>query len=375
MPAEVTDASSPDRDQISERCGWRACLGRFFGRANSAFSYLIGLPIITLLGGLLVGYYQYLNAYQDKIRARGESDATMATAVFTDISRKFSQAQMLQQALLLNVSNAFDESASIDERVIAAKYAKSVSDTYEKSWVALLESGDLMARSAEIHIDWATDFKRGPGVSHYPNSDPLSRSLLAAYNFDCNDNLPKFVPTKSNRKRKTETCHVDDDQNPAPFEDSYVNLCPRRHGEVDPGSSVLTIQWYSAKHQVLTMHYCFHVLHQRLAKMHAWALHDEPRPATKLALPVERDQIQREIDNQAARLEAFMGLASFQIEAIQVKYRPVSFVCHLPFATPLVSWWNDACTPVRTTPYLREKQPDKEPSKPASNLVSAVAPP
>jgi hypothetical protein len=109
--------------------------------------------------------------------------------------------------------------------------------------------------------------------------------------------------------------------------------------------------------------------------MHAWALHDEPRPATKLALPVERDQIQREIDNQAARLEAFMGLALFQIEAIQVKYRPVSFVCHLPFATPLVSWWNDACTPVRTTPYLREKQPDKEPSKPASNLVSAVAPP
>ena len=68
----------PDRDQISERCGWRACLGRFFGRANSAFSYLIGLPIITLLGGLLVGYYQYLNAYQDKIRARGENDATMA---------------------------------------------------------------------------------------------------------------------------------------------------------------------------------------------------------------------------------------------------------------------------------------------------------
>ena len=238
MPAEVTDVSSSDRDQISERCGWRARLGRFFGRANSAFSYLIGLPIITLLGGLLVGYYQYLNAYQEKIRARGENDATMATAVFTDISRKFSQAQMLQQALLLNVSNALDESASIDERVIAAKYAKSVSDTYEKSWVALLESGDLMARSAEIHIDWATDFKRGPGVSHYPNSDPLSRSLLAAYDFDCNDNLPKFVPTKSNRKRKTETCHVDDDQNPAPFEDSYVNLCPRRHGEVDPGSSV-----------------------------------------------------------------------------------------------------------------------------------------
>ena len=133
MPAEVTDVSSSDRDQISERCGWRARLGRFFGRANSAFSYLIGLPIITLLGGLLVGYYQYVNAYQEKIRARGENDATMATAVFTDISRKFSQAQMLQQALLLNVSNAFDESASIDERVIAAKYAKNLSPIHMRN--------------------------------------------------------------------------------------------------------------------------------------------------------------------------------------------------------------------------------------------------
>ena len=40
-------------------------------------------------GGLLVDYYQYVTAYQEKIRARGENDATMARLVFTDISRKF----------------------------------------------------------------------------------------------------------------------------------------------------------------------------------------------------------------------------------------------------------------------------------------------
>ena len=365
----------PDRDQISERRGWRARLGRFFGRANSAFSYLIGLPIITLLGGLLVGYYQYLNAYQEKIRARGENDATMATTVFSDISRKFSQAQMLQQALLLNVSNALDESASIDERVIAAKYAKSVSDTYEKSWVALLESGDLMARSAEIHIDWATDFKRGPGVSHYPNSDPLSRSLLAAYDFDCNDNLPKFVPTKSNRKRKADKPVTSmTTRTPLHSRNSYAQPLSQTHGEVDPGSSV-TIQWYSAKHQVLTMHYCFHVLHQRLAKMHAWALHDEPRPATKLALPVERDQIQREIDNQAGAARGLYGTGivpdrSHPGEVPACELRLPSFRLRRPWSV---------CGTTRARRLSQRhicatRQPDKEPSKPASNLVSAAAP-
>ena len=137
-----------------------------------------------------------------KNRRRGENDATMATAVFTDISRKFSQAQMLQQALLLNVSNAFHESAVLDERVIAAKYAKSVSDTYEKSWVALLESGDLMARVPNPYRlgNRLQARSRLVALSQQRSTVPIASS---AYDFDCNDNLPKFVPTKSNRKRIT----------------------------------------------------------------------------------------------------------------------------------------------------------------------------
>ena len=125
MPAEVTDVSSSDRDQISERCGWRA-VRALFRQGKQRFLLSDRAAHHYAPGRTLVGYYQYVNAYQER-SARGENDETMATAVFTDITRKFSQAQMLQQALLLNVSNEIDESASIDERVIAAKYAKNLS--------------------------------------------------------------------------------------------------------------------------------------------------------------------------------------------------------------------------------------------------------
>ena len=373
MPTDDVVKTTLDQNRMAERLGWGARIGRALRRANSAVSYIIGLPILTMLGGLLVGYYQYLNAYQEKISARAENDVKTATAAFSEISKKFSQVQMLQQALFTNVSNALDEKVSRDEQVMAAKHAKAISATYETAWVTLLENGDLMARSAEIDIDWATDFNRDQVTSHYPNSDPLSRSLLATYDFDCNDNLPKVAPVI--RERPSDACEADGSRYFG-VHDFSSNVCPKRRISTDSPPSV-RVEWYSAKHQVLTMHYCLQVLHQRLSKARSWALHGEPNPATAAAFRTERDQLRREIDIQAARLEAFMGLALFHIEAIRVKYRPVSFVCHLPFATPLISRWNDSCTPVQTTPYEGLRRPDSIPSNPPSNAgskqVSAAA--
>ncbi|KRR29718.1 hypothetical protein CQ13_15315 [Bradyrhizobium retamae] len=355
-----------DQEEIAQCLGWGARIRRALRKANSAVSYVIGLPILTMLGGLLVGYYQYLNAYQEKISARAENDVKAATAAFTEISKKFSQVQMLQQALFINISNALDENVSPDEQVMAAKHAKSISTTYEKAWVTLLENGDVMARSAEIDIDWATDFKRDQITSHYPNSDPLSRTLLAAYDFDCNDNLPKVAPVI--REQPPDACEVDGSRHFG-IHDFSINVCPKRRISTGSGSSV-RVHWYSAKHQVVTMHYCLQVLHQRLAKVRSWALHGEPSPAAAVAFRAERDQLRKEIDVQAARLEAFMGLALFHIEAVRVKYRPVSFACHLPFATPIISRWNDSCTPVQTTPYEGLRTPDSTPSKTPSNAAS-----
>src|SRR5271167_699084 len=64
----------------------------------------------------------------------------------------------------------------------------------------------------------------------------------------------------------------------------------------------------------------------------------------------EREQARTELGNQVIRLNAFMSLATFQMEKIRVKYRPVGFACHIPFVTPLVSLFNGYCTPIRTAP-------------------------
>jgi len=361
MSADRPDDSPPDQNVAGERLGWRARLGHFLTSANSALSYIIGLPIITVLGGLIVGYYQYINAYQEKVRLRAENDVQMATVAFTEISKKFSEAQMLQRTMFSDFSIALDENIGDEERALATKHAKAIAPTYETAWVALLEAGDLMAHRTQIYIDWATDFVRNPADQHFPNDDPLSQLLLDAYGFECSENFPKFkfISTGASQGRRANTCQVDGEPNTDPDDIHVLNICPRSKANTEPPAAV-TIQWYSARHQVLTMHYCFHVLHQRLAKVRTWALQDAASPAIKATSRSERDQIRKEIDGQTARLEAFMGLATFQIEAIREKYRPVSFACHIPFFTPLTSERNDACTPLRTAPY-RFKKPENTP--------------
>jgi hypothetical protein len=358
MPADRADDRQSERDETQEHTGWLGGVGRFF----RLISYLVGLPVITLLGSLLVGYYQYLNAYQEKVNARAEADVRLATDAFTDISKKFAEAQTLQQTMFQDFLNAFDDGTGAEEQALATRHAKNVWEAYEASGLALLQAGDMMARNAEIYVDWATDAGRDPAKPRPPNGDPLSRLLLAAYDFDCSSILPAFLPGNAARPRPESTCHVDPNQYFDP-NDLSDNLCPRQRSKGDERSSV-TIHWYSAKHQVLTMHYCFDVLHRRLAKVRAWASQGEPTPAIKLAARNERDELRRDIDTQAARLDAFTGLALHQIEVIRVKYRPVSFACHLPFVTPLVSSGNDACTPVQTRPFRpdkQEKQSDKQP--------------
>jgi hypothetical protein len=128
---------------------------------------------------------------------------------------------------------------------------------------------------------------------------------------------------------------------------TVVSLCSRPKEDPGPPEGI-TIDWFSAKHQALTLHYCFENLHERLARVRSWAAHPEGRPPTKEVVRTEREQLQTAIDNQAQRLEAFMGLATFRMEAIRLNYRPVGVTCRLPIISSLQTWWDDSCTPVIT---------------------------
>jgi hypothetical protein len=347
----------PDRAGVSQRPGWWARAGTIFGKTNSVLSYAKGLPVITIIGSLLVGYFQYLNAYQDKVSAQAKDDMAAATSTFTDIANAFSETQTLQQILFFDFSNALDDRSDADAKALGTRDARGIFPTYENARTQLRQNSNLLARKAEMYIDWASDADRDAAEARTPTTDPLTESLLGNYNFDCDDpaNFPQFETTsspnvKSVSTKTDEDCQIDKDQGNYDPDQSYIYLCARRNGEIVQDKPAITIHWYSAKHQVLTMQYCLQGVHARLLAARDWASQSEIGGPAKTKFLAEREQTRTALDNQVVRLDAFMSLAMFQIERIRVKYRPVGFACHIPFVTPFVSLFSRSCTPVRLAP-------------------------
>ena len=199
MAGDDANQVSPDRKLVPEHKGWRGRLGRFFGKTNRVLSYAKGLPVITLVGSLLVGYFQYLNAYQEKVSAQAKEDMTAATNTFIEIANAFSEAQTLQQILFFDFSGALDDNTEASEQALTTKDARGIFPAYEHARKTLRQNSSLLARKAEIYIDWASDFGRDAAQARTPTTDPLTQPLLGAYNFDCDDaaNFPQFETASS----------------------------------------------------------------------------------------------------------------------------------------------------------------------------------
>ena len=69
-----------------------------------------------MLSSLAVGYFQYLNAYQEKVSSQAKEDMASATATFTEISRAFSEMQALQQTLYSDFTRAVRDRSDASEQ-------------------------------------------------------------------------------------------------------------------------------------------------------------------------------------------------------------------------------------------------------------------
>jgi len=332
----------------------------FFDGLNGILSYAKGLPVITLIGSLLVGYFQYLSAYQDKVSAQAKEDMTAATSTFSGIADAFSEAQMLQQILYFDYTAALANDADGDAQAIQTKNAQAIYAPYEHARIVLRQNGDLFARKAEIYIDRASDFGRDPADTKTPTTDPLNELLLGAYNFDCDDaaNIPHFnmLDESGNRLQLAPDpppCRHDPTEVIFDPPGSYVRLCAKENGKIVADKPALTLHWYSAKHQLLAMHYCFERLHGQLLPARQWASQSSLSPEQRAKFIAKEANTSDGLASQAVRLNAFMSLAMCQMENIRVKYRPVGFMCHIPFATPFVDLFSNYCTPIRTAPVRR----------------------
>lgn len=320
----------------------------------SLFTVLSGL--FTVLSSLAVGYFQYLNAYQEKVSSQAKEDMTLAAATFTDISHPFSEMQALQQTLYTDFARAVGEKSEASDKTLTTRNARAISERYEKARIELRENIDLLTRKAEIYIDWASDTYRDPAEKRNVDGDPLSRRVLRDYGFDCSDkfNFPAFgnvhAPNGGMQPKEVaddkycaiaEKRGVDETTKP---EDAFIRICA---GPNDKAAK--RINWYSAKHHVLTMHYCLEAAHNKLAAARQWAAGSDRYAAKESDLQGEKE-INAQLDDLAGRLNAFNSLALYQMEQIRVKYRPAGLWCKVPFV------WNIAslnCFPIRTASLTR----------------------
>ena len=300
----------------------------FLNRINQQFAYIVGLPIIGVLGTGLVGHFQYLSAYQDKVNTEAKQQISDAEATFVGVSTSFSKAITLQQFLYFNFRDATRDQSDGNDKALETKIARAIYPQYNEVRTNLRESIDLLARKVEITFDWRSDIGRDAATVKSIGTDPMSRIALGAYDFDCDkdSSMPNFHSDKSR-----------------------IGLPPPREMLKDNANArPLGIDWYSAKHQLLTLYYCFEANHRRITVVRKWAANSPFDTAAKNKFVENLGEIQDSFDRVAVRLNAFMTLAARRIEVIQVKFRPRAWYCHVPVLREIVDAYSKTCKPLRT---------------------------
>ena len=193
MPNDDTHKPPPAADDIAPKSAPLRWLWKF----NHGFDIVKGLSLVTVLSSLAVGYFQYLNAYQDKVGSQAKEDMAAATATFTEISHAFSEVQALQQTLYSDFTRAVRDRSDESDQALATKNARAISERYEKARIALRENIDVLTRKAEVYIDWASDT-----IAIRPTS---VTSMTIRCHDRCCATMPSTVPT-STIFRRSETC-------------------------------------------------------------------------------------------------------------------------------------------------------------------------
>ena len=348
MPSDDTHSPPPEADDIAPKSAPLRWLRRF----SHGLDVVKGLSAVTVLSSLAVGYFQYLNAYQEKVSVQAKEDMAAATATYTEISHAFSEIQALQQTLYSDFTHAVRNKSDSSDKALDTRNAHEISQRYEKARIELRENIDVLTRKAEVYIDWASNTYRDPAEKHNVDDDPLSRRVLRDYAFDCSDkfNFPAFgsvnvpddeTPVKDVADDKycamAERRGVDETTKP---KDAFIRICA---GPND--NDAKRIYWYSAKHHVLTMHYCLEAAHDKLAAARQWASGSDRDAGKEREILRGEKEINAQLDDLAGRINAFNSLALYQMEQIRVKYRPTGFWCSVPLARNLSSL---NCFPIRT---------------------------
>lgn len=333
--------------------------GIFAGRGEHSTTKTIS--VLSCVAALLGGYFQYLMAYQEQVELQAKADVAAATAEFVEISNAYAEAQTLQQRIYADYLDATSDTSDQATRKMATDAGHATFQHYIKAKVELQQNSDVFARKAQIYIDWPSNSGHNAANTKAMDGDPLTESLLASYKFDCNvdANLPRHVlaglangadaRSRANASASNEdACTAANAQKETVVGSSTLICAINDEGKVNHGKHSIAINWQSARHHLLVMHYCFGVVHDQIATPRIWASDNDVNERRKADFLANAAAYQTSLDDQAMRLDAFMNLVMSQLDGIQVKYRPRAPLCHVPVLREAIGLFSSKCTPLRT---------------------------
>jgi hypothetical protein len=305
-------------------------------RTENEFAFVKGLTIVSIVGTLIAAYFQNLSSYQDKVATQAKDDLAAATQAFTEASTTLSTAIVLQGQLFYDFVHAHRRNAVADPNALTSKHATELYKSYEDAVAGLRQSTDLLGRKMEIYLDWPSDPNHDPATAAIGN-DPITTSLLGTVGFDCDDDMPSFA---SGKTRITKSAN---------------------------GAS-LAIDWYSAKHHLFTIAYCFDVTQKTWMEIvRKWSSQStlDQGDVDKFftaggatgQVPPTASQLQLRLDHEVIRLNAFMSRTMNEIEQIRVRYRPNGYFCTVPVVGSMINFVSRElsrsgrgwCTPIPTS--------------------------
>jgi hypothetical protein len=172
--------------------GWTRFKG-FVTLVDSEFSFVKGLSLVTIISGLAGGYFQYVTAYQDKVKTAATQQITAAETTYADISTMFSKAITLQQYLFFDYRDSVKSNADGDDHAIYAKNAHAIFQPYDDLRISLRENIDLLARKVEKDLDWNSNTLRDAAKVKTIGTDKVTRLALGHYDFACESD--KYMPS------------------------------------------------------------------------------------------------------------------------------------------------------------------------------------
>jgi hypothetical protein len=320
MPAEVTSNGNARRGdpQAAPSSVWQK-LKNVVVKTETEYSFFKGITFLGVLGTIIGAYFQYISAYNEKVTALAAEDLAQATAAFTDASKQLSVPLSLQERLVFSFFAANDPKTDKDEKAYIAANASKLIAQYDAAYAELRQGINLMAQRMEIFLDWPSDTNRDPAHPGSPAADPINSSMLGDVGFECDMQMPSFDPGKSRISLKN----------------------------ADDGAQ-LVVDWYSAKHNVYTIYFCFDLIHKQMRPARQWAAaSDRAAPTDMQGFMAQKEALEGRMTRQVVRLNTFMNVAMLEIEQIRVKYRPRGPYCNVPVVREVIGLFSRRCTPVR----------------------------